>query len=400
MTQKKRNPAGLSRARRKRQRNRRMFIAGGCVLLSVILVITVVLLVKRPKEDREVFARNTPSVAPSMEASEVTPEPSATPAPVRTPKSTADPRYLAMRPVANEGWLPVFKKMDTTEKIIAITIDDCYQASNLTKIIQSAIENDGKLTIFPIGNQALRSEQSKILKAAWENGMEIENHTFTHNGLFNCTDEQLASEVMLQNYALSKILNVEYTVHFLRPMGGDAHADQRIHAYAMQLGYKGIAHWSVSGSGTNIATLKKGLKPGDIYLFHTTDSDMKKLLEFIPYAASQGYKLVTLNEMFGYPENETSPLLIPVEQHDIPPLEAYDIVLVDFKKGNHAYGIFRLQERLSELGYTVGEADGIFGDGTASAIRMFQQRAGLEATGVADVLTQQMMYESQAPRAS
>ena len=69
----------------------------------------------------------------------------------------------------------------------------------------------------------------------------------------------------------------------------------------------GIAHWNVSGSGTGLQKLIAGLAPGNIYLFHTTDKDTAKLQEFIPAAVQAGYKLVTLNEMFGYPENETSP---------------------------------------------------------------------------------------------
>ena len=63
-------------------------------------------------------------------------------------------------------------------------------------------------------------------------------------------------------------------------MGGDAKNDQRIHAYIKQLGYKGVAHWSESGT-RNIDKLAGILKPGQIYLFHTTDADVKRLEYFI-----------------------------------------------------------------------------------------------------------------------
>jgi len=43
-----------------------------------------------------------------------------------------------------------------------------------------------------------------------------------------------------------------------------------------------------------------------------------------------------------------------------------------------------IQDRLNELGYEAGDADGLMGQGTRSAIIAFQQERGLTATGVAD----------------
>jgi peptidoglycan hydrolase-like protein with peptidoglycan-binding domain len=42
------------------------------------------------------------------------------------------------------------------------------------------------------------------------------------------------------------------------------------------------------------------------------------------------------------------------------------------------------QETLRDLGYISGPIDGIMGSGTAAALRAFQQRAGLQATGRAN----------------
>ena len=58
------------------------------------------------------------------------------------------------------GYGLVFSEADTEEKIIAITVDDCFQAENLRQIVDKAIEVGGKLTIFPIGQNALKKQQS------------------------------------------------------------------------------------------------------------------------------------------------------------------------------------------------------------------------------------------------
>ena len=375
MTQRKR-PAAVSRARRRRNNRRRLILAAGIVLIILIIILIVVFTRKTPDTVTAAAPVATATPAPTQEAT-VTPEPTA------APTATPAPDRAQYRPEPTNGLLPVFWSADTNEKIIAITVDDCFQAENLQQIVDKAIECGGKLTIFPIGENVLRERHGEVLRYAYENGFELENHTFTHNGLYGCTDEEVAQEMYMQNLALSAILGVEYQAHFIRPKGGDARNDPRIHAYARQLGYYGVAHWSVSGGGSGAAALASSLAPGAIYLFHTTDLDRDKLLGFIPYAVEQGYRLVTLNEMFGYPENETAPLTVPIEQHQIPLLEPYDQVFVTLKKGSYSSQVRMLQLKLIELGYLSGEADGAFGDGTESALKKFQSDHGLSATGVA-----------------
>ena len=373
----------------RRRRNQQRLIVAAMAVIIVILIVVAVLLLTGGKRDAQQALSNAATPTPTAEIA-VTPTPTVAPTPV--PTQTPSP-YAAYRPTARSGWLPVFRKADTQEKIIAITVDDCFQAENLRTIVQTAIDNGGKLTIFPIGEQALRDKQSEILKWAWENGMELENHTFTHSGLYNISDEMLAKEMYMQNLALSKILDVEYTCHFIRPRGGDARNDQRIHAYADQLDYYGVAHWSVSGSDTALEKLPEKLQPGAVYLFHTTDKDLEKLVRFIPYAVSQGYRLVTLNEMFGYPENETAPLSLPIESHVVPTLAPYDVVPVAYSKPAYAWGVYQMQEKLIALGYLEGEPDGVFGDGCKEAVTKFQQANGLPATGEADLGTQNKIDE-------
>ena len=48
-----------------------------------------------------------------------------------------------------------------------------------------------------------------------------------------------------------------------------------------QLGYEGIAIWTQSGSTDSLESLYSNLAPGKIYLWHTTDNDLNKLLQFM-----------------------------------------------------------------------------------------------------------------------
>lgn len=382
----------VSRARARARKKKQLLIGGGALAALAVVALVVLLIPKGGHPDRavEALAQATPEpvaeqpVSVEDVAPQPTPAPTPEPAPQPTPAAVADAARAATRPQpTQEGFMPVFSKADTDEKIIAITVDDCFQADNLKQIVDAALAVNGKLTIFPIGYNAIKKEQAEVLRFAWQNGFELENHTYTHNGLFSCSAEEAIEEIYKQQLALSYVLGVEYQCHFLRPRGGDARRCQRMQMLAKQMGYYGIAHWSVSGSGDD-AKIAKGLKPGAIFLFHTTGKDLEKLLRFIPWAAEQGYQLVTLNEMFGYPANETSEMTIPIEQHVIPDPEPYDIVYVPLKVTSYCWEAYLVQQKLIELGYLTGEPDGVYGEDCAKAVAKYQQDHGKEANGVAD----------------
>ena len=406
-----------SRARRRaEQRRLKLLVIGGTAAVVLITVLTVLLLPRGGAPDRAVSkpvpqAEGEPLVAqvaegepqatqpPAEEANAaaeaVTPEPTPQPTPGQQGDTVSFASLrAATRPTPTApGYGLVFSEADTEEKIIAITVDDCFQAENLQKMVDKAIEVGGKFTIFPIGKNVLKKAQSEVLKYAWEHGFELENHTFTHNGLYRCSDEEMAREVYMQQLALSHILGVEYQCHFLRPKGGDARRDQRMQMYAQQIGYYGIAHWSCAGSTSTEREIAKALKPGAIYLFHTTtDNDLDKLLNFMPYAVEKGYKLVTLNEMFGYPENETKPLNGAAKDYPVPTLQPYSRVYDVYKPTRYSWGVYLLQEKLIELGYMKGEADGVYGHDCAKCVKAYQKDHGMEPTGVADVALQEQLF--------
>ena len=66
-------------------------------------------------------------------------------------------------------------------------------------------------------------------------------------------------------------------------------------------------------------------------------------------------------------------------------------------KGDDSEDVKKMQQRLWDLGYLNDEADGKFGNNTQTALKLFQQEAGLEVTGVADNATQELLYSDDAP---
>lgn len=78
------------------------------------------------------------------------------------------------------------------------------------------------------------------------------------------------------------------------------------------------------------------------------------------------------------------------------PLNDYTSNYVYLSRGSRGSAVTRLQSRLAALGYYYGSLDGIYGSATQTAVRRFQSRNGISATGAADVNTQTVLFGSGA----
>ena len=101
-------------------------------------------------------------------------------------------------------------------------MDDFFQFKNARKIIDVAIENGAKLTLFPIGKNVLREELQDTLRYAHENGMEIENHTLEHKRHFQMDDATFERQIYLQCLCVDKVLGVDYQEHLCGPSAATA----------------------------------------------------------------------------------------------------------------------------------------------------------------------------------
>ncbi len=91
--------------------------------------------------------------------------------------------------------------------------------------------------------------------------------------------------------------------------------------------------------------------------------------------------LLTLCLLLGYAAAEDSATATSTQE---PPAGALVNGMVD---GAGETAVQELQERLIALGLLTGTADGHFGDGTEEAVKLFQQMYGLSVTGYADEAT-------------
>ena len=104
-----------------------------------------------------------------------------------------------------------------------------------------------------------------------------------------------------------------------------------------------------------------------------------QLRELVPRLSKAGYKLVTLNELYGLPTNETGTLQ---DHSQVETPLPYTRIPQTLHQEDYLHDVYLMQQRLSELGFLTAKYNGYYGKTTAAAVRAFQASIGLSADGV------------------
>lgn len=332
------------------------------------------------------------------------PTPESTPTPAPTPEVEAEPlNRLIPTPMPGDYYLPVFDRALRTpddEMMIAITVDDCSKAEVMNEIVAIARKYDVALTLFPTGS-ALMDEtlQEGFSVCVNRYGYQLENHTYNHKADYTLSNGELAMQIWKQKIAASYVVGRDYTQHFYRPTKHGSEIDQRTHFYLAKLGYLGVGSYTYSYVDQTVEELVATLENGNIYQFDMTEKSMAVFEGFIQAAADKGYRMVTMNELFGL-EQDVIGSTLTIDQQTLVTLDDYTATYFNLKLNDRAAWVYNIQRRLKDLAYLAGEdvvADGLYGPKTSIAVSEFQARVGLPATGNADVATQEKLFASDAP---
>ncbi|MBQ3574449.1 MAG: peptidoglycan-binding protein, partial [Clostridia bacterium] len=357
-------------------------------------------------EQKQVTAQPLVIAEGEKAAVTATPVPEITPTPA--PEITAEPvqegaNRLLPTPLPGEHYLPICDRALRTpsdQMMIAITVDDCSKAEVMNEIVAIARKYDVALTLFPTG-EALMNEslQEGFRMCVNKYGYQLENHTHNHKPDYTLSNGELAMQIWKQGIAASYVVGRDYTQHFYRPVKHGSEVDQRTHFYLRKLGYVGIGSYTYSYVDNTVEELAATLENGNIYQFDMTQKSMAVFEGFIQAACDKGYKLVTMNELFGL-EQDVVGSSLTIDQQTLVTMDDYSITYFDLKLNDRASWVYNIQRRLIDLGYIDGElnqADGLYGPKTSMAVSEFQANVGLPATGNADIATQEKLFSSDAP---
>ncbi|MEG6584303.1 polysaccharide deacetylase family protein [Dendrosporobacter sp. 1207_IL3150] len=198
-----------------------------------------------------------------------------------------------------EEGLKVIKKVPTTQKVVALTIDDGPHERATPELLDTLRQKQVKVTLFVLGKNIERN--ASILAQAASDGHEIANHAFSHKFLNKFTPTEFAEEIL----ATEKLITaVAPKPTLFRPPGG-GYNDVLV-AEARRLGYTTIL-WSIDtrdwqgiSADQLVSIVMKNVKPGSIILMHDGQypiATTKAIGTIIDRLHAEGYSIVTVSEL-------------------------------------------------------------------------------------------------------
>jgi peptidoglycan/xylan/chitin deacetylase (PgdA/CDA1 family) len=226
------------------------------------------------------------------------------PAPINAVKAQLPPpvKNLSFKtPTQFQGKTVYQVQLGSSEKLIALTVDDGPWPKTTAQMLDIFKENDVKATFFWVGS-ALEANP-EIGKRVVAEGHAIGNHTWHH--WYRPMDEATAkNEIERTAQLIAKTTGVKTTL--FRPPGG--YLNNGLAAYAKSQNYS-VVMWSLTSADTDprakaevfVKNVVKGAKPGAIVLMHDGGGDRYRTVKALPQIISglkqQGYRFVTVPEL-------------------------------------------------------------------------------------------------------
>ncbi len=239
----------------------------------------------------------TPAITQTPEPTpEATPEPTPKPTPEPTPTPEPIPDNTGIwENNADISWI------DPSKPMIAFTFDDgpIGSASTDTSIrIQNALAASGQhATFFYWGNRISLFNEAEI-KAAYDLGFEIGNHTYSHENLTEASMEEMLEDVNKCAEKLSEITGLE---HFLiRPpyLAVNQTMKDTIPEPMINCSID-TKDWNGATTEDIINTITSQKKDGAIVLMHENyDTTATAMETLIPQLVSEGWQIVSVSELF------------------------------------------------------------------------------------------------------
>lgn len=238
-----------------------------------------------------------------------TPRPRPTPTSIPTP-SPEKPSSSSIQEIqeVKAPLAPIYRHGNRSLPLVALTVDDAWHLDCVRKILDIAKARGVKLTFFPAGRMI--DANHALWRQAFEEGHEIENHTYSHSQLTQLSPEDILREVDQAQAALDRALGIRVPMKFIRPpkMAGFTSTEGVI--WVRETIAKrglGIALWDVDSKSTRqygridanevFRVVANGVQSGSIILQHFIPTDVEAFPMILDEVTRRGLKPVTLSEL-------------------------------------------------------------------------------------------------------
>lgn len=206
------------------------------------------------------------------------------------------------REIENDQYYHLFKKGNSSEKQIALTIDDWGTDYTITSMLDIFAEKGIKVTFFNRVNGA--ENNPSLARAMLDEGHEMANHTYSHPVITTLNAEQLQEEIVKSHQILTEVLQQAPSMYFRPPTG---EIDDMTAKIVAATGYTEIAlydittfDWDANVSSDEIINIiTSEVSNGSIILLHMLDGihTLEALPAVIDKLHEEGYSFVTMTEI-------------------------------------------------------------------------------------------------------
>ncbi|MBR1824541.1 MAG: glycoside hydrolase family 11 protein [Ruminococcus sp.] len=191
------------------------------------------------------------------------------------------------------------------KKLVAIAFDDGASATSRSDpayiIMDALIENNFHATFFYVSDWIKTNEQVQF---AYKNGMEVANHTKSHQSLGSLDANTIRSEWEQCNSKLRSIIGAEPS-HIMRLPYLDGGGQVKTALYDVPLISCGVdtQDWNGASADQIVNTLKSAAQNGtlqnQIVLCHENYASTAQAMETVlPWLKQNGWEVVTVSDMF------------------------------------------------------------------------------------------------------
>lgn len=206
----------------------------------------------------------------------------------------------------NSFYGPVLTKVETNEKVMALTFDDGPYSRYTEQLLEVLAKEKVKATFFIVGEKAV--EQADLVRKVQQAGHEIALHSHVHRDQLKLSAEAVAENLAQGKAALEKITGVP--ARFFRPPHGFKDWTVMAEAEKAQLE---VVNWSIiprdwTNPGAEVIAQRviEKAHPGAIVLLHDGDSPryvapreqtIQATGKIIRELKQQGYRFITVGEL-------------------------------------------------------------------------------------------------------
>ena len=200
---------------------------------------------------------------------------------------------------------PNERVIDPTKPIIALTFDD--GPSIYTEGLLETLNSYGVTATFFMCNDNCGSnlipKYADLIRAMYNSGNEIANHTMRHPQLTKCSSSKMEEEIGGNRDKIESVIGEQDTVLLRPPYGSYNDTVKSVCVTPIILWSIDTEDWKVKGQSNAtdkiMELLKKEAKDGGIILMHDIhQTSCEAVKTVVPWLISQGYQVCSVSEMF------------------------------------------------------------------------------------------------------